>query len=59
MNRIALCVLFSCMGFCPGASGQGGMESGDYARLPLSFEANTGQADKSVTEKGVRRLFPR
>lgn len=48
MNRIAVSALLLSVGICPWASGQGGMVTTNYGALPLSFEANAGQANASV-----------
>jgi uncharacterized protein (TIGR03437 family) len=58
MKRIAICAVVSCLGICSQASGQSGIISTspsekarlaeNYGKLPLSFEANAGQADPRV-----------
>src|SRR5665213_3409596 len=54
MKQLAICALLSYLAFCSHASGQTGLAARraqpveNFAKLPLSFEANTGQADKSV-----------
>jgi uncharacterized protein (TIGR03437 family) len=54
MGKLAICAVFSCFAVCSRAGGQVSAPAqparlaGDYGKLPLSFEANTGQADKSV-----------
>jgi uncharacterized protein (TIGR03437 family) len=54
MGKLAIGAAFSCFAAGLQAGGQVSMPAqpariaGDYGKLPLSFEANTGQADKSV-----------
>ncbi len=54
MKQLIVCALFSYLVFCSHASGQTEIAAQraqvieKFAKLSLSFEANTGQADKSV-----------
>jgi uncharacterized protein (TIGR03437 family) len=58
MKRLSIYVLLYYLGICSQASGQSGIVStpsaqkaqlvDNYGKLPLSFEANAGQADKGV-----------
>jgi uncharacterized protein (TIGR03437 family) len=47
MKSVSICMLLSYLALCSRA-GEPGAVVADYGKLPLSFEANTGQADSSV-----------
>ena len=67
MTRLSTCILLSCLGYCPLASGQGGIGSilaqkpqlaENYGKLPLSFEANTGLSFLLLDSGHVAAVIP-